>query len=132
MAGDRYDARAAREVWQRLLWRPIDSRRTPTAEADRLTAFSSAIVDPMAERVLLQAVASAYGLGWQPAEVVHAVSRRLGRAGGRLIDLAVVADHDRRTGVVDPCWQGQVDRLSARSESTRRDWLRQWRRRDAV
>ena len=94
MTGDRYDARAAREVWQRLLWRPTESRRVPTAEAERLTAFSVTIVDQMAERILLQAVASAYGLGWQPAEVVHAVTRRLGRTGGRLVDLAVVADHE--------------------------------------
>ncbi len=132
MTGDRYDARAAREVWQRLLWRPTESRRVPTAEAERLTAFSVTLVDQMAERILLQAVASAYGLGWQPAEVVHAVTRRLGRTGGRLVDLAVVADHDRRAGTVHPRWQAQVDRLSASSEATRLDWLRRWRRRDAV
>ncbi|WP_436701646.1 DUF2786 domain-containing protein [Nocardioides sp. BYT-33-1] len=132
MAGDRYDARAAREVLQRLLWRPTGSRQVPSADAERLSAFAVAIVDPMVERVLLQAVASAYGLGWQPAEVVHAAARRLGRTGARLVDLAVVADHDRRTGAVDPRWQTQVDRLSGRCASTRHDWLRQWRRRDAV
>ena len=132
MTGDRYDARAAREVWQRLLWRETEARRVPTVEAERLTAFSVAIVDPMAERVLLQAVASAYGLGWQPAEVVHAVSRRLGRTGRRLVELAVVADHDRRAGAVDPRWRTQVERLWACGESTRLDWLRRWRRRDAV
>lgn len=132
MTGDRYDARGAREVLQRLLWRPTGSRQVPSADAERLTAYSVAIVDPMVERVLLQGVAAAYGLGWQPAEVVHAVSRRLGRAGGRLVDLAVVADHDRRPGAVDPRWQGQVDRLASCSESTRLDWLRQWRRRESV
>jgi hypothetical protein len=132
MTGDRYDARAAREVWQRLLWRPTRSRQVPTADAERITTFSVAIVDPIAERVLLQAVASAYGLGWQPAELVHVVTRRLGRAGGRLADLAVVADHDRRPGVVDPRWQRQVDRLEARAESTRLDWLRRWRRREGL
>lgn len=132
MAGDRYDARAAREVLQRLLGRSTRSRQVPSADAERLTAFSVAIVDPMVERVLLHAVASAYGLGWQPAEVVHAVTRRLGRTGAGLVDIAVVADHDRRTGAVDARWQDQVDRLSGRSASTRHDWLRQWRRRDAV
>ncbi|MDQ6522753.1 DUF2786 domain-containing protein [Nocardioides sp. LHD-245] len=132
MAGDRYDARAAREVWQRLLWRPAGTRRVPTVDADRLAAFSVSIVDPMAERVLLQAVASAYGLGWQPAEVVHVVARRVGRVGGRLVDLAIAAEHDRRPGAVDPRWQAQVDALLARAESTRVDWLRHWRRREDI
>ncbi|HWJ68069.1 MAG TPA: DUF2786 domain-containing protein [Nocardioides sp.] len=130
---DRNDGRAAREAWQRLLWRATQARRLPTADADRLAALAVHVVDPVGEQVLLEAVASAWSQGWQPAEVVHHVTSRSGRAAGRLVDLAIVADHDRRPGqVLDPRWQGQVDRLRSRSESTRLDWLRQWRRRDGL
>lgn len=133
MAGDRYDERAAREVWQRLLWRSMQQRRLPTADAERLVTFSVHVADAIGEEVLLQCVASAWAQGWQPAEVVHHVSQRGGRAAGRLVDLAIVADHDRRPGqVVDPRWQAQVDRLDARAESTRLDWMRRWRRREGM
>lgn len=133
MATDRYDARAAREVWQRLLWRSTEVPRTPTAEAERLTALSVSVVDPVGERVLLAAVAAAWAQGWQPAEVVHAVTHQADPVAARLVDLAVVADHDRRPGqAVDPRWQLQLDRLGGRSASTRLDWLRQWRRREGV
>lgn len=133
MAGDRYDERAAREVWQRLLWRSMQQRRLPTADAERLVTFSVHVADAIGEEVLLQCVASAWSQGWQPAEVVHHVTQRRGRAAGRLVDLAIVADHDRRPGqVLDPRWRAQLDRLDARTESTRLDWLRRWRRREGM
>ena len=80
MTGDRYDARAAREMWQGLLWRADQGRRIPTVEAEQLARFAVAVVDPMVERVLLDAVATAYGAGWQPVELVHAVTRKAGRS----------------------------------------------------
>lgn len=133
MAGDRYDERAAREAWQRLLWHSVQRRRLPTADAERLVTFSVHVADAIGEEVLLQCVASAWSQGWQPAEVVHHVTQRSGRAAGRLVDLAIVADHDRRPGqVVDPRWRAQVDRLDARTESTRLDWMRRWRRREGM
>lgn len=133
MVGDRYDERAVREAWQRLLWRSTRQRRLPTADAERLAIFSVHVVDAVGERVLLQAVASAWAQGWQPAEVVHHVTHKGGRTAGRLVDLAIVVDHDRRPGqVLDPRWQDQVDRLGSRQESTRLDWMRRWRRREGM
>lgn len=133
MNEDRHDARAAREVWQRLLWRATEVKRHPTAEAERLVRLSVSVVDPVGEQVLLQAVANAWAQGWQPAEVVHQVRHKADRVAARLVDLAVVADHDRRSGQrIDPRWQEQVDRLEGREQSTRLDWLRQWRRREQV
>ncbi|GAA4809503.1 DUF2786 domain-containing protein [Nocardioides caeni] len=134
MAADRYDERVVREAWQRLLWQSsVLPRRRPTAEAERLAACSVHVADAVGEKVLLGAIASAWSQGWQPAELVHHVGHKGGRAAGRLTDLAIVADHDRRPGqVLDPRWQTQVEALGSRSESTRLDWLRQWRRRDGM
>ncbi|KRA38461.1 MULTISPECIES: DUF2786 domain-containing protein [unclassified Nocardioides] len=130
---DRYDVREAREAWQRLLWRATESKRLPTAESDRLALWSVSVVDPAGERILLEALASAWSQGWQPAELVHVMAHKADRIAARLVDLTIVADHDRRTSqVIDPRWQAQIDGLEGRSESTRHDWLRQWRRREGM
>lgn len=130
---DRHDVRAVREAWQRLLWRATEVRRQPTAESDRLALWSVSVVDPAGEQILLEALAGAWSQGWQPAELVHVVARKADRIAARLVDLAIVADHDRRTSqVIDPRWQAQIDRLDSRGESTRHDWLRQWRRREGL
>lgn len=130
---DRYDVRAAREAWQRLLWQATPTKRRPSAESERLASWSVSVVDPAGERILLEAVAAAWSQGWQPAELVHVVAHKGDRTAARLVDLAIVANHDRRTSqVIDPRWQAQIDGLDGRRESTRHDWLRQWRRREGV
>lgn len=130
---DPYDARAAREAWQRLLWHAPEVKRLPTADSERLTLWSVSVVDPAGERILLEALAGAWSRGWQPAELVHVVAHKADRIAARLVDLAIIADHDRRASqLIDPRWQAQIDQLDGRGESTRHDWLRQWRRRQGL
>ena len=70
------------------------------------------LVDPIVEAQLLRLLDHVWRDGWQPAEIVRHVRRADGRA-GRLVTLAVLADHvHRHPSTLHPAWRAQVGVLT--------------------
>ena len=67
---------------------------------------------PGAETALADAVAATYDRGWQPADVVHVVRRRVSQRAARLV-ASVVAAQARTTRAADRAPRGWVDQLDA-------------------
>jgi hypothetical protein len=67
---------------------------------------------PGAETVLADGVAAAYDRGWQPADVVHVVRRRVSQRAGRLAAAVVVAQA-RTTRAADRAPRAWADQLDA-------------------
>jgi hypothetical protein len=80
------------------------------------------------DEVFGRAVASAWEGGWQPAELVRAVRRRLGERHGDLLSTAVAAEHSTRDGVAPDEWATQLVEVEAAEQwwGRGRDWLGPW------
>ncbi len=89
--------------------------------------------DRAAEELLINRVGHLWDHGWQPREVHRHVRRLTTARGAGLIDLAVHADHARRSGqALDPRWSAQLEELGQRDRSTRGPWLQEWRERQGL
>lgn len=96
--------------------------------AERLATFPQRLVDGYAEAVLLDMIAALWESGWQPRELRRHVRNKGTAAAARLIELAILADHDRRVGQpVDERWATQLREFGQRDVSTRDGWLTTWR-----
>jgi hypothetical protein len=101
--------------------------------AERLAGLPSHHADGFAETLLLDLVAQLWGFGWQPAEVRRHVRRHTTAASTRLVELAMIVDHDRRPGQgLDPRWAAQLRELSQQEVSTQGRWMSQWQRHEAT
>lgn len=99
--------------------------------ADRLTAYPIPLVDKHAESTMVDTLRALWAGGWQPAELRRHTRRKCTAASARLVELAILADHDRRTGQrIDPRWAGQLREFGQRGVSTRGSWVGTWRDRE--
>lgn len=104
-----------------------------SAIARQLAGQPAPVVDEMAEALLLDLLPQLWAIGWQPAEVRRQVRRQTSAAATRLVELAVIVDHEERVDQpVDPRWAEQVRELSQRTVSTKGPWLTEWQRREAL
>lgn len=98
--------------------------------AARVVQHDAVRGDRVAEQVLTSYVDQLWRTGWQPREVVRQARRKATKAAGQLVELAIHADHERRTGqAADPRWTAQLAELGERDIPTRDGWLHLWRAR---
>ncbi|KAA0232140.1 MAG: DUF2786 domain-containing protein [Actinobacteria bacterium] len=102
--------------------------RWQTDAIDGLAAMPATLVYREVETVLLDQVDVLWAGGWQPAELNR--QGRLGcptAAGGRLVSLAISADHaGRRSATVDQRWVAQVEGLDLPAVNGRPGWVSRW------
>ncbi|MAS54698.1 MAG: aromatic acid decarboxylase [Pimelobacter sp.] len=80
-----------------------------------------------AEQLLMSYVDQLWRHGWQPAEVVRQVRRKATKAAAQVVELAIHADHARRSGqAIDSRWSDQLAELGGRRIPTRDGWLMLW------
>jgi hypothetical protein len=84
------------------------------------------------ERQAQQSIGAIWRSGWQPAELARQVLRTTSPPVGRLVLVAIAADHtNRRAATLDPRWIAQLDALDLpRVEAT--GWLAAWAEREQV
>jgi Protein of unknown function (DUF2786) len=84
-------------------------------------------VDRALGRALVDAVARAWTLGWQPADVHRALARLHGRPHARLVVDAIGCEARRRPDVeVPPRWRRQLDAIGASSAAADRGRSGEW------
>jgi hypothetical protein len=103
------------------------ARRGDHGELTRTVAVLAAsdprFVDHEAEGLLLSLLGGLWDNGWQPAEAIRHAARADARA-GRLVAVAVAADHARRDdSTLHPRWAAQVDSLALPDVSGTTGWL---------
>lgn len=98
--------------------------------AERMVRDDPVRGDRVAETILLSYLDTLWRAGWQPRELVRQTRRRASAASAQVVELAIIADHERRSGqALDPRWVAQLDELGGRTISTRGSWLHAWRQR---
>ncbi len=76
------------------------------------------LFDAALSRCLERAFAQAWERGWQPADVVRVVERRLGASHARVVAAAAVAEARRYPpSTVDSHWRSQLDELAGEATS---------------
>lgn len=98
----------------------------PWAEA--VHAVAPARFHAAAEATLTTWVRQCYGAGWQPTELLRAVSTRTHAGGAQLLRLAVTAERDARTGPTrdDPRWLDQWRSAQLPEGAVPSGWLARW------
>jgi hypothetical protein len=92
-----------------------------------------ALVDDIAEDLLVGLLDALWRSGWQPAEVRRHARRKLRVAPARLVEIAVLADHAERPGQgLDPRWSAQLAEFGQRDATSRSGWFADWRRRESL
>lgn len=120
-------------AWLDLLMAVRKERVDAPDLADRLTAYPYSLVDEHAESILIDILDALWVGGWQPAEVRRHARRKCSAVSTRLVELAIHADHDRRSGQrIDPRWAAQLREVAQREVSTRGSWLETWRGREGL
>ncbi len=116
-----------------LRWEAMEAaaRRKDDLELERLAermVRDDPVAGPrVAERLLTSYVDQLWRAGWQPAEVVRQARRKATKASAQAVELAIHADHARRTGQsIDPRWSEQLAELGGRRIPTRDGWLLLW------
>jgi hypothetical protein len=95
--------------------------------AERMVRDDPVAGPRVAERLLTSYVDQLWRHGWQPAEVVRQARRKASKAAAQVVELAIHADHDRRSGqAIDPRWSEQLAELGGRRIPTRDGWLLLW------
>jgi hypothetical protein len=90
---------------------------------DHLLTCQVQLVDRQVEGRLLSLVATMWDLGWLPAEVIRQAARADARA-GRLVSMAVAADHRRRQpSTLHPRWADHVEHLTLPGVADCVGWL---------
>lgn len=85
------------------------------------------------ESSLLDTLELLWRNGWQPAEVARQARINGSTLVARLVRVAVLVDHDRRSALrIDPRWQAQIDGLSDDRTYPASDWLDRWRRAEVL
>ena len=119
------ESRVTQAEWVRMALMGAVSARLHNdtgAAADLIDALAShdpRLVAREAEDELRRALPQLWVAGWQPAELVRQGRRTTGRC-GRLLAIAVLADHDpRRRVTLHPRWAAQVDELAATTDAGR-------------
>jgi hypothetical protein len=88
-----------------------------------LVKADARLVDRESEAILLRRIGLLWDNGWQPAELLHHVGRLDAKA-GRLVAVAVAADHVRRDpSTLHPRWAAQVDGLGLPAVAGPAGWL---------
>lgn len=120
-------------LWGRVL-NAEDVTAPPTRAAiERLSAMPERLVDAVAQDVLVRLADTLWKAGWQPAELRRHVRRTGGSTQARLAEIAILADHARRSGQgLDPRWAEQLAGFGQRDATTQDGWFADWRRREAV
>lgn len=99
-----------------------------TKLAERMVRDDPYRGDRVAEQILVSYVAGLWRAGWQPRELVRQARRKATAAAAQIVELAIIADHDKRPGqALDPRWVVQLDELGSRTISTRDGWMHNWR-----
>lgn len=84
----------------------------------------------VAEQLLTSYVEQLWRHGWQPVELVRQARRKGGKAAAQLVELAIRADHDKRTSQpIDARWAAQLAELGQSRVSTRDGWILPWQAR---
>lgn len=121
------------DLWVRAVSFPDLDPHVALHLAEPLAKAPEGEVDRVGQSLLLGCLAQAWEHGWQPEETVRQVRRRCTARAVRLVELAVHADDDRRTGQRrHPSWVEQLHRLGQRDASVRGAWLSTWRRREQI
>ena len=98
--------------------------RLLSSALDGLLRVDHTVVEAVAEAQLLHSLDLLWRNGWQPAEIVRHARRQDARA-GRLVAIAVVADHVLRpTSTLHPRWEDQVTALETPPVEAPTGWLR--------
>lgn len=109
---------------------PDARRRLQAFEA--LLVGDPVVVDREAEGLILVGVAVLWDNGWQPTEVVR-LGRRADARIGRLMALAVAADHARRDpATLHPRWAAQLDELALPDVDGATGWIAGLRRAESL
>ena len=85
------------------------------------------------ERQSLQSVGAIWRSGWQPTELARQVVRTTSPPVGRLVLVAIAADHaNRRAATLDPRWIAKLDALDLPRVEAATGWLAAWAEREQV
>ncbi len=102
-------------------------------DADALARLPADIADRVGETLLYEQLETLWKNGWQPLEVRRQARRACSPATARMVELAILADRDRRAGQrEDPRWTQQFDEFGQRDVSTRDGWLSGWAQREGL
>lgn len=106
----------------------IDLTRGVVAAHDyaaTLTSLDTALVDGVAEELLVRHVDRLWDRGWLPSELVRQARRDAPTpAAERLVLQSMAADHsERRAATLDSRWRAQLDTLELPHVSGRAGWL---------
>lgn len=120
-------------LWFELHQAAFADRPDQLSLAERLAAHPAPVVDGYIEAVLPDILDALWESGWQPAEVRRQVRRTTTAAVARLVELAILAAHGRRSGQrIDPRWAEQLRAFKLRDVSTRDSLLATWRSREGL
>ncbi len=130
---DRTQRQQVAELWRTAIVMAAAVPHRVTAPIERLASYPSALVDEQGSRILLDRVGTWWSHGWQPTELRRELRRRTRATTGRLAELVILVDHERRSGqALDPRWAEQLQQLGQRTLSTRGSWLSAWRRHESL
>lgn len=120
------------ELWDEMVCHPPGHAHVRRA-AEGLTRRPEHQVDACGERIFIDLLADLWSGGWQPAELRRHVRHAHSALAARLVEVAILAFHDRLSGVpIDPRWSAQLAELSQRTVSTHGSWLRTWRHGESI
>lgn len=110
---------------------PTSDLRVLDRVVEQLVRREAAGADPVftAGQFLDSSIDHAFSIGWQPAELIHALRRELGPPTGRLV-AALVSSHASRTSArlhAPPAWVDQLDGLELTPTVLGSEVLVRWR-----